>query len=70
MASNRFDLEQEILACWHVTNDVNLLYAHVMEKDMTKDEIANVLLGIKSIYDMKFEKMWDTFENCVHNSEI
>lgn len=68
--TDRFDLEQNILTCWNVTSDVDLLYANVMEKDMTKDEIANMLLGIKSIYDMKFEKLWDTFENCVHNREV
>lgn len=60
--SAQFDLEQQILSCWHVTDDINLLYKSVMERDMSRDEIANVLLGLKSIYELKFNETWDTFE--------
>lgn len=68
--SNRFDLEQEILQTWHVCDDIELIYKNVMDRDMSKDEIANVLLGIKSLYDMKFNQLWDTFEQCVSNKEL
>lgn len=63
--SARFELEQDILTCWNVTGDIDLLYTNVMERDMTKDEIANVLLGMKSIYEMKFNKAWDSFERTI-----
>ena len=58
----RFELEQDILSCWNVTDDMKLLYTHVLEDDMSKDAIANVLLGLVSLYDMKFDKCFKTFE--------
>jgi len=67
---DRFDLEQNILKCWSVTEDINLLYENVMEKELTKDQIANALLGIHQLYEMKFEKLWDTFETLIHEKKL
>lgn len=65
--SNRFDVEQGILSCWHVTGDIDLLYKQVMNGKPTTDEIANALLGIKSLYDMRFNALFDDFENSIGN---
>ena len=67
--NDRFDLEQQILDCWHVTDDIQLLFEH-LEKNPSQDEIANALLGIKTIYAMKFDKMWNTFEQCIAKGEL
>ena len=59
---NRFDLEQEIMDCWGVVEDIDIVYhAH----GETSDELANVLLGLKTLYQLKFQKMFDTFGDCV-----
>ncbi len=68
--SDRFDLEQNILDCWKITDDVNLLYKNVMEEELDKDKISNVLLGLQAIYSMRFEQLWSTFENLVSNKEL
>ena len=68
--SDRFDLEQNILDCWKITDDVNLLYKNVMEEELDKDKITNVLLGLQAIYSMRFEQLWSTFENLVSNKEL
>ena len=70
MQIDRFDLEQGILQCWNVVDDIDLLYENVMDKDMTTDEIANTLLGLQQLYKMKFEKLFDTFEKLVHDKKI
>ena len=58
---NRFDLEQEIMDCWGVVEDINLVYhAH----GETSDELANVLLGLETLYKLKFERLFSTFEDC------
>ena len=58
-----FDLEQQILACWNITDDLQVLLEEVMENDqLTKDDIANVLLGLKTLYHMRFDKTFQTFE--------
>jgi hypothetical protein len=60
---DRFDLEQEIMSCWNVVDDIKLVYENVMNNEtMTKDEIANILLGIEKLYTLKFQKVMDTFE--------
>lgn len=66
----RFDLEQEIMNCWRVTDDVNILFENVMEKDLTTDQIANTLLGIEELYKMKFEKLFFTFEQLVKQQDL
>ncbi|NDH49537.1 MAG: hypothetical protein EBY41_03120 [Proteobacteria bacterium] len=59
---NIFDLEQEIMKAWHVVDDIDLLHENVIESDMSTDDIANVLLGLQSVYNMRFEKLFNTFE--------
>ena len=68
--SDRFDLEQNILDCWKITDDVNLLYKNVMEEELDKDKISNILLGLQAIYSMRFEQLWETFENLVSKREL
>ena len=58
-----FDLEQEIMKAWHVVDDIDLLHENVIETDMSRDEIANALLGLESIYNMRFEKVFNMFED-------
>ena len=70
MAKTRFDLEQEIMDCWGVTDDINVLAENVMEKSPDADTIANVLIGMQSLYQMKFERLFDTFEQCIKNKEL
>lgn len=70
MKVDRFDLEQGILKCWNVVDDIDLLYENVLEKDMTTDEIANTLLGLQQLYKMKFEKLFGTFEKLVQEKKI
>ena len=57
-----FDLEQEIMNTWYVVDDIDLLYENVIETDMSTDDIANILLGLKSVYSMRFQKLFNTFE--------
>jgi hypothetical protein len=69
-ATDRFDLEQNILKTWNVTEDIYLLYENVMEKEMTTDEIANTLLGMHQLYEMKFNKLWDNFETLIEEKKL
>ena len=67
---DRFDLEQDIMKCWNVTDDVDLLYRNVMEGDLSKDDIANALLGIQSLYNMRFDEMFRHFEQLIKDKKI
>ena len=68
--SDRFDLEQQIMACWNVTSDIDTLCESVCESDMTTDQIANILLGMKQLYELKFDKMFRTFEQLSQDGSI
>ncbi len=68
--TDRFDLEQQIMACWNVTSDIDTLCEGVLESDMTTDQIANILLGMKQLYELKFDKMFRTFEELIQDGIV
>lgn len=67
-----FDLEQDFLNCWHITDDLNILQEMIMEsQELDKDELANFVLGLKTIYHHRFEKAWKSFElTCKEHHEM
>ena len=66
--ANRFDLEQDIMDCWNITKDLDSLLLAVVRGD--EDQIMNIIIGLRSLYDLKFEKMFNTFEQCIRNREF
>jgi hypothetical protein len=73
--TDRFDLEQQIMNCWNVVEDIKLLDLYVLEGkpeggEMTKDEISNYLLGLESIYQLKFDQLFNTFSTLVKQRKI
>jgi hypothetical protein len=66
--TDRFDLEQNIMQCWNVTDDIQL-YLDMFD-NMDEDQRMNYLIGLKQMYQMKFERLWDNFETCVRTKQI
>ena len=69
MSNSIFDLEQQIFQCWSVVDDIDMLYKHFGDSPKfsglsaeAEDEMLNLLLGIKSLYALRFDQMWRTFE--------
>lgn len=64
----RFDLEQEIMDVWRVIDDLKLY----MEKhdEMTEDQRMNMLIGMVTMYDLRFNVLFDTFEQCLRKREF
>jgi hypothetical protein len=67
MTKDRFDLEQEIMECWNVTRDLQNLYDC---EELCEDHKLNYLLGVITIYEVKFNKLWNTFEQCIKDRQI
>jgi hypothetical protein len=67
---NRFDLEQQIMNCWQVCEDIDAVYQVGGYREMTEDELANALLGLKTIYQLKFEILMQTFEVMLRQGTI
>ena len=57
-----YDLEQQIMECWHITDDVSVLTEEILEGDLTKDKIINVLTGLEQLYTIRFNKLFRTYE--------
>ena len=64
MSDKIFDLEQSILQCWNVVDDIKLITQQVYDrpKPLTEDELGNLLIGLESMYHLKFEKCFNEFE--------
>ena len=69
MSKSIFDLEQQIMECWNVTGDLEMVTKHFLDdpkfadiKGETWDELANKYMAIQELYELKFERMWKTFE--------
>ena len=74
---NRFTLEQQIMECWHVVDDIDVMHEFIGDdkffegmKPEHQDKIMNLLLGMKEMYGLKFDRTFKTFEQCVHNSDV
>ena len=68
--TTRFDLEQQILDCWRIVDDLDVLFEGICEGTMADDEAANLLLGLKELYSRKFNRTFNTFEACIKANEI
>lgn len=66
--TDRFDLEQNIMQCWNVCDDIQLYLD--MYDNMDEDQRMNYLIGLKQMYQMKFERTWDNFEKCVRTRQV
>ena len=62
------DLESKIMDCWNIIDDMKVLTEGVLEKDLSKDQIANVLLGLETLYQLKFEKLFDEYSKMIREN--
>ena len=58
-------LEGQILDCWKITDDLDTLFEAILESGLSPDQISNILLGLKDLYSLKFEKTFHVFEELV-----
>lgn len=70
--TSRFDLEQSILDCWTVVDTLKQIGEQTenIKDPVVADEIANLILGAAAIYQMKFEMLFDQYEEVVCNEEV
>jgi hypothetical protein len=73
--TDRFDLEQEIMRCWNVVEDIRLLNKCVLEGtpeggELSKDRFANYLLGLEAVYELKFQELWNSFSLTIKTNQI
>lgn len=69
MSNSIFDLEQQIMECWNVTNDIETVTKWFADDPTWEgmdpklsDAIMNKYFAIQELYELKFDRMWKTFE--------
>jgi len=60
--NDRFDMEQWMLDCWKVTDDIKLYSERDVE---SKDWLA-----LANYYEHKFNRLWDLFESMIRSGHI
>jgi hypothetical protein len=64
MMTKLYDLEPIIMDCWKVCNDIETVFKQIGdgEREPTHDELMNTLMGMKQLYEWKFEQLFEMFE--------
>lgn len=65
MENDRFYFEQQIMDCWRITDDIRDASEALLEGDLNTDETSNILIGLRQLYELKFNKLWDMFEGVI-----
>ena len=74
---DRFNLEADIFAVWNVVDDIELLMNYVGDSPVFEnmdpehsDEIVNFLLGMKTIYSVKFQNLNSTMDDLIQSGKL
>lgn len=70
MAADRFELENAIMNAWNTADDIELLADAVLNDELTTDEIANALIGLKQLHSLRAKKTFDIFEELTESGDI
>ena len=62
--SEMYDLEPMIIDCWHVCDDLQVVFKQIGdgELDPTQDQLMNTLMGMQQLYQWKFEQLFFKYE--------
>ena len=66
-----YDLEQMIMDCWHVCDDHQVIFKQIGdgEREPTKDELMNTLMGMQQLYQWKFEQLFFKYEEVLRDRQ-
>ncbi len=60
-----YDLEPMIMDCWHVCDDLQVVFRQIGDgkREPTEDEMMNILIGMQQLYQWKFEQLFNKYED-------
>ena len=71
---DRFMLEQKLMDCWHVTDDIDTVAEYIGENvdipARERDRILNMLIGMRELYHLKFDYTLNLFGELVQKGDI
>jgi hypothetical protein len=63
MSDRIHELEERIMECWSILDHIDTTLQIVDRTDGDIDAVSNALIGIKQLYQTKFEMLFETFED-------
>lgn len=68
---DRIKLEERIMDNWSTKESIETVYEYVMEsEEIDRDYLANLLLGIATMHDLKSNQLFDLFDKMVREGTI
>ena len=71
---DRLMLEQKLVDCWHVTDDIDTVAEYIGENPdipaRERDKLLNMLIGMRELYHLKFNRTLDLFSELVQKRDI
>lgn len=71
--ADRFTLEEKIMQCWNVTDDIQTVAEYIADTDMSpsdQDQVLNMLFGMVSLYNRRFSDTMNTFNKFINTHNI
>jgi len=63
LIDKNFDLEQEIMRCWNVCDDITDLVEMINRNGSSREEIVKILESFCTVYRMRFERTFSIYED-------
>lgn len=63
--SKQFDLEQGIMQCWNLVDELKAVSEYCTKHKSSAAEILDVLDALTKVYQLKFENTFETFEDFI-----
>jgi hypothetical protein len=70
---NRIEFEEMVMDCWQVTKDLDHVCDVIERSDMPahqQDKLFNIVIGMKTLYEHKFVKLFESFEQMIKDGNI
>ena len=69
---NRFDLEEALGQMAQFSTDIDTIIYAVGDapEPATEDELLNMLIGLKQLHEVRYQKMWHIFEELIINKKL
>jgi hypothetical protein len=69
---DRFDLESAIQTVWNTKDDLELITQQMIDgsEPMTEDELANVMIGLSELHDIRCKKLFSVFETMLREKSF
>lgn len=61
------DLEQSIMDCWTVVDNLKSVMSGIDNKELTTTQTRTVLSGLVVLYDLKFNSLFSLFEEVLRD---